>query len=196
MLFSIGIAKKEYYRIIIFKKLIDKLENIKDFFQFLEDPINIMVSIEPYREDSRLVIEKIEKEIHNIYPNIPIHFIGSIPLEISGRKDVDLFIECPASEFNKYVSGINLIFGKYIRSRKKYIEWKTNYHDWEINALLIDPAEKKFKYQMLTFVVLKSNAALRQQYELLKVSLNGAPLLRYEETKRRFFAKVIKEIEH
>ncbi len=153
------------------------------------------VAIRAFDPRGMIIAESIIRELKRaVQGNLIIHLLGSVSLRIAGKRDIDIFIECAAVDFNLYVQDIVKILGDPVLKKWNYIEWKIEREGWEINILLIDPTTEKFKDQMTTTNILQNNKLLCDEYEKLKWSLNGASSCEYESAKYRFYEHLMNSI--
>ncbi|MFZ1735599.1 MAG: phosphotransferase [Candidatus Moraniibacteriota bacterium] len=137
------------------------------------------------------VSESVMAELRLVLPrNSIIHLLGSASMGIAGRRDVDIFIECPRANLRHRSRCISSIFGSPARRKNSFIEWEVHRDNWEIDILLIDPTTEKFKNQMKVDRILRNDKLIRSEYEKLKQSLDGKSFREYERAKYEFFMRV------
>lgn len=146
-----------------------------------------------YPWDSRglKVAESIIADIKSRIPNYEVMFIGSMALKISGQKDIDLSVLCPAPEFNEPHKALEKLFGPPDRIRETHISWHFVKDDYEIGIYLTDPVESKVQEQMDIFNILKNDPKLLKEYESIKLAAKGLPYKDYQIAKYNFYNRVL-----
>ncbi len=145
------------------------------------------IKIEPFDPKGLEMTDLVIKDIRSVMSEqFPIHLLGSVSMGIAGRRDIDIFIECRATDFSSHIEDISSLFGKPVRKKRDYIEWQTKRDGWEIDILLIDPTTEKFKDQSSVVWAIQNDEKLKQEYEQLKLECNGKSFREYERRKHEF----------
>lgn len=158
----------------------------KDYLSKI-DP-NRKISIYPFDPKGKKLGEEIAKQIKNHFPNLEVLFMGSVALEISGQKDIDIYALAIPEDFDKYLPTFIKLFGKANNSHNTFIEWKFQKDGYEIEVYLTEPPDRQIK----VYEILKSNQKLLKEYENLKLSYNGKSYKDYQKAKYEFYNKILK----
>lgn len=154
------------------------------------DP-NRKVSIHPFDSKGKKFGEAIVKQIKNHFPDLEVLFMGSVALEISGQKDIDIYALATPEEFDKYLPNFEKMFGKLDKqgkyAKKIFIEWKFQKGGYEIEIYLTEPPERQIK----VFEILKSNRKLLREYETLKLKFDGKSFRDYQKAKYEFYNRIL-----
>ena len=144
------------------------------------------VKVFKYDPHGKIIAQKIIQKIQRILP-VKVHYMGSSALEISGMKDIDLFIFTNQIK-DKYIKKINQILGfKPIKDK-----WRWKEDGFKITLKITNPNDQKRKEQILFFKILKRNPFLRKKYEEYKSFTNDKTYKEYLYTKMDFFSRVVK----
>jgi len=151
------------------------------------------VSIHPFDPKGKALGEAIAKQIKSHFPNLEVLFMGSVALEISGQKDIDIYALAIPEDFDKYLPIFEKLFGevdkkgKYVK--KTFIEWKFQKDGYEIEVYLTEPPDRQIK----VYEILKSNQKLLKEYEDLKLSFDGKSYKDYQEAKYEFYNRILEQ---
>lgn len=149
------------------------------------------VHIEPFDPKVLEVTEIIIKDVRSVMSEqFPIHLLGSVSMGIAGQRDIDIFVECKASDFSSHIDDLSSIFGKPVRKKRDYIEWQTYRDGWGVDILLIDPTTEKFKDQSSVAWAIQNDEKLKREYEQLKLECNGKSLREYQRRKHKFLEEL------
>ncbi len=148
------------------------------------------VEVFPFDPRSREIADILIGELAALVPDHPIHLLGSVGMGIAGRKDIDIFIECPPAEFAACANRLAERFGAPFMERADFIEWKLVRGGYEADILVIDPTSLKFQLQAYVVWTIQHDPVLLKRYEELKLSFQGAPIRAYEAAKKDFFDEV------
>lgn len=177
------------------KKTIKRLS--EDIYLFYKGPKEYLYSF-TYSRTDKVAIEKYDPEVTKFgqsliksiskeYPKLKVNFFGSAALKVAGQRDVDLFVESKAENFDRYLPVFIKLFGKPIKRRREFIEWNFSKNGIDVELLLIDPRSRMLQRQIRAFRLLKNN---REEYALLKSRCIGLSSREYEREKALFFYKV------
>jgi len=149
------------------------------------------VSIHPFNPKGKKLGEEIVKQIKNHFPNLEVLFMGSVTLEISGQKDIDIYALADPKNFDKYLPTFEKLFGKVDKQgeyvKKTFVEWKFNKGGYEIEIYLTEPPERQVK----VYEILKSNKKSLKEYEELKSSFDGKSYKDYQKAKYEFYNRIL-----
>ncbi len=154
------------------------------------------VHIEPYNPRIAEVSQALRERIEGLGLGLKIHLIGSAHLGISGQRDIDIFIESPERDFEKYVPALIDLFGSFKRKSRDFIEWLFVTEGYEVELVLIDPKSIKFQDQLATFHLLGSSQDILRAYEQLKLSAHkeSVSMREYQKRKLLFFHRISKTV--
>lgn len=150
------------------------------------------VKIFAYNKKVGKIADDIIRKIKIIVPELEVKWIGASALEISGQKDIDLYILCPPNKFPKYLQKLMRLFDIPKFMNKNYIEWNFKKSGYDIELYLANPDTSSMQKQLRVFEILKNDHKLLKEYEELKVSFNGKPYKRYQKAKYEFYNKILK----
>lgn len=173
-----------------YQRLSARWWRLKSMVYLLENSSTEKVVISPFDPEGKRLADKFIKEISHALPDHSTHLIGSVGLGIAGRRDIDIFIECPPHSFTLATEKLQPLFGEPDTRKAQYREWRKEQEGWEVDILLIDPQSEKFKYQTGVVWRMQRDPVLLREYEQLKYSLNGKSERDYEREKQKFFLKV------
>ncbi|OGM29481.1 hypothetical protein A2630_00605 [Candidatus Woesebacteria bacterium RIFCSPHIGHO2_01_FULL_44_10] len=155
------------------------------------DP-NRKVSIHPFNSKGKKLGEAIVKQIKKSFSNLKVLFMGSVALEISGQKDIDIYALANMEDFDKYLPTFEKLFGEVNKQgryvKKSFVEWKFNKDGYEIEVYLTEPPDRQIK----VYEILRSNNKLLKEYEDLKLSFDGKNYKDYQRAKYEFYNRILK----
>jgi hypothetical protein len=131
--------------------------------------------------------ETIVRKIKNHFPNLEVLFMGSVALEISGQRDLDIYALADPKDFDNYKPTLEKLFGKYKNIHKTFIEWKFSKDGYEIEIYLTEPPERQIK----VYEILKSDPKLLKEYEDLKLSFDRKSYKDYQKAKYVFYNRIL-----
>lgn len=153
----------------------------KDFLKKI--PRTKKASVKPFDPKAKEVGEKIVEKLKSTLPNLEVLFMGSTPLEISGKNDIDIYVLSKKSDFHKYLPAIEKLFGKAKKSHETFVEWDFMRNGFEVEIYLTEPPERQIKI----FEILKSDKKLLKEYENIKLSYNGKSYRDYQKAKYEYY---------
>ena len=162
------------------------LEKAKDYLYSFTYSSREKVKIKPYDPRTTKIAALLVQKIRWIYPTLPVYFIGSSRLQISGLRDIDLLAESTSENFKKYVPGLVRIFGTPSKRTGKFIEWKGNVQGYHVEFTLYDRSVSAFRQHIRNFEILQRDYRLRRVYEAVKKSADGLSVRDYERRKNKF----------
>ncbi len=147
------------------------------------------VFVRPFDSKTKEVAEKIISKVKDIFSEIRILHMGASALGISGQNDIDIYILCSESDFDKYIPGLEKVFGK--RDKKSVIQWGFKKNRFDVELYLTDPNTPSMQRQIKVFKILKSNKELLKEYEKIKESMNGKSFREYQRKKYEFYNRIL-----
>ncbi|RJR29227.1 hypothetical protein C4564_02715 [Candidatus Microgenomates bacterium] len=157
----------------------------KDFLKKI--PLTKIAHVEPFNPKAKKMGEKIVEKLTSLFPNLDILFMGSTPLEISGKNDIDIYVLSPKEDFNKYLPVLEEAFGKAKSIHETFVEWEFTKNNFEVEVYLTEPPEQQIKI----FNILKSDKKLLREYENIKKSYNGKSYREYQRAKYEFYHRIL-----
>lgn len=150
------------------------------------------VTIFPYEERGLEIAQVVINDIHSVEPNLEVFLVGSLPLKIAGRRDIDITSNDSVSNFGIYKTKFKKVLGMPSKINDSSVVWHFNKEGYEVSFYIVD-AEKsdQLQRQMQTNNLFKNNSTLLTQYEKLKLSLNDKPYRFYLEKKYEFFNEIL-----
>ncbi len=172
----------------LIKKLVNEIKLFrkapKEYIWVYTYPKDQKVEIGEYNPRVKKQGQDLIDEIKKKLPELKIHFLGSVALEIPGQKDIDIFIECLPKNFHNVIPELNKIIGQPVKKRERFVEWVFEKNDIPVELFLIDPTWQKFLNKLSNFETLKKN---RQAYTEFKIKNIGKSMREYERKKYEFF---------
>ncbi len=153
-------------------------------------PEDKVVKIIPFSPKSREITEEVIRQVHQVFPELEVLFIGAAALGIFGQNDLDINILCPTGDFDKYCPGLTKVFGEPA-IKGTSIKWSFARGEYEVELYLTDPESPSFKEQLRVFNLLKNNAELLKEYEELKKSSEGISFREYQKRKYEFYNRIL-----
>jgi GrpB-like predicted nucleotidyltransferase (UPF0157 family) len=147
--------------------------------------------IYPYDPESKIRAQELIDKINKLCPDLEIHLIGSVGLQIEGRGDIDLYAVAPSGELARTFSRIRSVYGKPVKTRKTFAEWKFRYSGYLAELHVASPDDREFHDQMLLFELLKNNHGYLDEYRNLKIRLNNCPMREYVSRRMEFFNRIL-----
>ena len=156
----------------------DRIINIYPF-----DPVKV-------EQISDSVLDRIRSSISEIWR---VEFYGSSALGISGQKDIEVMILCPADLFPEYLPALIKEFGnsKPWTKGATSIGWEWEEDGYNVELYLADPDSKSTKEQLKVIEILKENRELLDEYENLKSSFDGKSYRDYQKAKYKFYNRIL-----
>lgn len=149
------------------------------------------VSVFPYDPYGKKLGKSIVSKIKSVFPNVNVIFMGSVALEISGQKDIDIYILADPKNFGEFLPGLEKLFGDINKKgdyvKKKFVEWKFGQEGYDIEIYLTEPPET----QIRVYEILRSNKELLKEYEKLKMKFNGKSYKEYQRAKYEFYNSIL-----
>lgn len=156
-------------------------------------PADKKVSIRPFNSKVSSIAESIVRSVVQIYPGLEVKHMGASSLGISGQNDVDVYAFSDPEYFDKYLPGLNKIFGKPPHKHETFCEWKFKKDKLDVEFYLTEKNSKTMQKQIKIFEILKDNIDLLKEYEDLKSSMNGKSFKEYQKKKYEFYHKILGE---
>lgn len=150
-----------------------------------------VVTIRPYDPRSKKIAQEIIRSIKNVAPKLSIIYFGSSKLEISGRRDIDLFVEVKRNDFDTYLPLFVKLFKAPTKRRRKAIEWRFKRQNYTVEISMVDPKSTIYKRQEKLNKILNENKKILKEYEVLKRNLNGHTQRTYVRMRMKFFNDVL-----
>jgi len=155
-------------------------------------PKNKKVVIKPYNKKIGKIAERIIRKASFAAGQLEIRHLGASALKISGQGDIDIYIFCPLSDFDKYLPDLIKMFGNPADKKPDSVTWVLSEEGYDAEIYLTDPASEPMKRQIAVFETLKNNKYLLDKYEKLKNDLNGKSFKEYQEKKYEFYHHILK----
>jgi hypothetical protein len=179
-------------------------KNIKLYFKLLvESPKDLIfnfsksdrdqVVIEKYNPQIGLIAEEIMLKIRKSLPDFQVNYFGSSRLGISGRGDIDLFVEYPKNYIAQAEVKLKNLFGKPNKIRYGRIEWKFTYRGVPVELVLLRENCAEIRNHRKIFEVLNANSELLRKYEELKINLKGCSTREYDLRRMEYFNFLLKQ---
>lgn len=154
-------------------------------------PKNKKVKIYPFDPKVRDIANEIIQKIKEFSHNLEVLFMGASALGIAGQGDLDIYILCSPENFDKYLLGLEKIFGKPFKKNPTFIEWGFEKYGHEVQLYLTDPNTESMQEQIQLFNRLKNNSALLEEYENLKLSMDKQSFQEYQRKKYEFYNQTL-----
>lgn len=177
-----NLIKKIIYEVNIFWKA------PKEYIWIYTYPKDKKVDIEEYNPEIKEQAQGFVNKITKMLPNLKIHFLGSVALEVPGQKDIDIIIECLPHNFDNVVPILTGIIGEAKKERNNFVEWVFQKDEITYELLLIDPRSKRFKVNINTYEKLKRN---KKKYAEMKIKCMGKSMREYQRKKFEFFNSIL-----
>ncbi len=140
--------------------------------------------IKPKKEIFNL-FDSIKKDVSKILDNISIELIGSLAVPMIGKKEIDILIQTNDIEDTQdKLKNIGFSKGPIINKEGFCINRD---NDIVIEAHIVEFNDTKVKQYHNTIKRLQEDNKLREEFEKLKISLNGLELDEYKIKKNKFF---------
>lgn len=152
-------------------------------------PVSNKVYVKPFNKRVEEISRGIISKVKRIFPELEVLHMVASALEISGQNDIDIYILCGREDFDKYLPGLEKVFGK--RDKKSIIQWSFKENGFDVELYLTDPSNPTMQRQIKVFEILKSNKKLLGEYEKLKRSMNGKSFRGYQRKKYEFYNKIL-----
>lgn len=170
------------------------IQSPKDYlYSFVYIFNNKTIEIKKFNPKDLIIAKNLMKEIKTACPEITLYLIGSLPLKIEGRGDIDLYASVPRNRFGKVCECLSGLFTNPIKKRSSHIVWDFNYRGVKTELKLTSPGDKVLQRQLFQFYLLKNNSNYLNEYRRLKIELNGHPKLEYMRKRMEFFNRIIAE---
>ncbi|OGM25940.1 hypothetical protein A2627_02330 [Candidatus Woesebacteria bacterium RIFCSPHIGHO2_01_FULL_39_28] len=170
------------------------LINVKDYLYSFSEPSDVKVTIEPFDPRLKAIGEEWLRKINLEIPGLKIFFVGSVALGVPGQRDIDFIAECNQADLQKYANQLKKIFGIPRNETPQFVEWNSERKDYKIEFFLSIPQSRIYKGYKDIFFALDSNKKFLDEYNDLKLSVDGMSLRNYERARKKFFNKVINEV--
>lgn len=151
------------------------------------------IRVAPYNPKVTSAGKELVSRLQHLLPNLKVYFVGAASLGIAqGDGDIDLLIESPYKDFDKYLPSLISVLGTPDKKRDMFIEWHTTWKGHQIELTLSDPSSPIFREPLAGYALLKSNPKYLKEYEQMKISSNGLSEREYKKRKLEFFNRVAK----
>lgn len=158
-------------------------------------PDGKVIEVKPFDPHVQEVAKNIIAQIKEALPDAVFHFGGAAALGIAGQNDIDISISYDLSEYDRYFSVLEKLFGPPSRigtsPKNKSVKWefKRDGFDVELYMSLKDsPASQE---QIKTFEILSKSKELRDAYEQTKLPYGPIDFKEYMRKKYEFFNKIL-----
>jgi GrpB-like predicted nucleotidyltransferase (UPF0157 family) len=145
-----------------------------------------IVKIYPYNSEIATIADSVIKKLHDKLPDTNIAFIGASALQISGQNDIDIYILEPQFKHENDLVLLNSLLGQ-----RENNHWSWSEHGYEVSVYLADPNTPTLKKQIDVFNKLKTNPELLNEYEKLKLDMDGKTYKEYQTAKYQFYNKIL-----
>lgn len=158
-------------------------------------PDDRMVILRPWDSKGLEKANQIVAEIKRIEPNLEIMLVGSIPLKISGQKDIDLVVYCRKAEQSKHISNFKSLFGEPTRIGKNNSSfvWDFQRDGFKVSVWLADPTVETVKKHVKIFNILNTHPDLLKEYEDIKEKTKNFSYKEYQRRKYEFYNRILEE---
>ncbi len=157
------------------------------WFLYAKDGVVEMYEYDP---KSDVIVEKVRSQIAKKFPELTLNYVGSSSLRILDERELDLYVNVNASEFGKYVPAFKKMFGTPIDDKPDFIQWYFPEDEYMVDVSIIDPARPKFQKELKSFLLLKNNPKLREEYSKIKRDAQGGSLRKFQFRKVAFLSKL------
>jgi len=158
-------------------------------------PDGEIIEISPFDPRVREVGEKIIAEIKEVLPDLPTRFGGAAALGIAGQNDIDILMLSTPTEFERYFSELEKLFGQPSRigtsPKNKSIKWEFVRNDFPVELYMVLEGSPAAEEQNKTFELLSQNKELREAYEQIKLPYGKIDLKEYLRKKYDFFNQIL-----
>ncbi|MDO8650484.1 MAG: hypothetical protein Q7K33_04245 [Candidatus Berkelbacteria bacterium] len=139
-------------------------------------------------EVARLVIESIKAADRQLN----VYLRGSVPLKIAGQKDIDLTSVDSATKFQIHISRLKSVLGKPEKINSSSVVWHFRRSGYEVSFYIVDSAQSdQLLRQDRIHHLLLNNPSLLEDYQRLKISMDGQPYHSYQKAKFEFFTHLL-----
>lgn len=164
----------------------------KDEVDYLNKiPGDKKVFTHPFNPQATITAERIIELIKNMYPALEVKHMGASALKISGQNDLDIYAFSNPIDFDRYLPGLIKILGKPLHVHDTFIEWGFSKNGFNVQFYLTQKDSPTMQKQIEVFETLKNDPKLLKDYENLKNSLNGKSFKEYQESKYRFYNRIL-----
>ncbi|MBP6943096.1 MAG: hypothetical protein KBB55_03585 [Candidatus Buchananbacteria bacterium] len=155
--------------------------------EIAEKPVEIF----QWEAKSLDIAQSVIDSVKFVDPGLTVFLRGSVPLKISGQKDIDLTCNDSVSSFDAHKAKLEPVFGKASKQNDSSVVWHFLQDGYEISFYIVDPEKSdQLARQTKLDSLFKSQPHLLKEYEDLKVSLAGVPYKVYLEDKFEFFNRI------
>lgn len=157
----------------------------------LKIPEDKVVEIKLFDARGKQVADSIIDQLKNKHPELNVIHMGASGLGISGQGDLDIYALVPESEIQKYVPSFIGLFGQPKVNKPNSVKWEFVMEGYPVELYITDQDSEPMRRQIRVFEILKNNAHLLREYELLKLEMNGKPLREYQRKKYEFYHRIL-----
>ena len=150
------------------------------------------IKIIPYNPKTKIVFQKIKKEIQKNLGKVDVKHRGATSLGISGQGEIDLYIPVSKFFFDKYLKKLITFLGKpgsvYPLERVRFVKFIDNI---KIEIFLINKETDNWKNGVKFESYLKKHPEFLKKYEKLKEQGDGLTMQKYYRRKIEFINKIL-----
>jgi len=164
--------------------------------KYLESlPEGKSIEVKPFDPRVQEVAEKIVAEVKEVLPDLPMRFGGAAALGIAGQNDIDILMLSTPTEFERYFSALEKLFGSPSRigtsPKNKSVKWEFVRDDFPVELYMVFEGSPAAEEQIKTFERLSQNKELRDAYEQTKLPYGPIDFKEYMRKKYEFFNKIL-----
>jgi GrpB-like predicted nucleotidyltransferase (UPF0157 family) len=149
------------------------------------------IKIVPYNPETKIVFEKVKKEVRDILGEVEVAHHGATSLGISGQGEVDLFIPVPEKCFDYYLKKLIGYFGEpgsiYPLERVRFVKYIDNV---KVEIMLVNKERDGWKNSLKFKNCLEQHPKILDEYRKLKEDASGLTIQEYYRRKTEFFNKI------
>ncbi len=148
------------------------------------------MNVKPFDSKSRKVASEVIREIEKMMPNIKVMFMGSAALGVAGQNDIDLSMVSNGN-FDKDRSTLLELFGSPTHDNSRFVQWDFEREGFPVDLSLNRKMSPQIKEQIDTFNLLSSNSSLKNEYEQIKLAMDGKSKREYQVAKYEFYNRIL-----
>lgn len=173
-----------YYRLCIYTQM------TKDVLFILKKRSNTPVQMVPFDKKLERQANAIVSKIKHTVPQLTVKLLGSVNLKIYGKRDIDIYIECPVEQKDQATTALTQLLGMPTQTGA-IVGWSYKEQMAEVEIILINPQSLYYQAHLLLAKLLISNPAYRSRYVELKKKHNNMPRKIYSRNKTLFLNSIL-----
>lgn len=174
----------------IYLRLCVYLQIAKDVLFILKKRSNTMLVMQPFSQQLETQANEITGRIQKAVPMLRVRLLGSAGLKIYGKRDIDIYVECPPAMKKMAIKCLSDLLG--IPSQTGAITgWSYKQNNTEVEIVLIDPRSQYYQTHVFMMNLLANNHEYRSRYISLKKKHNHLPRKIYSRNKTLFINSIL-----